>query len=94
VISVTHCICGAGWGAWQAGSAALKAAALHSNLQHLPILGIGRRKFAEVRKKRRAGRIFLAVNCYKTFSAFFLDGATRRAESVHDHLPLIVVWLQ
>ena len=47
-----------------------------------------------VPKNRRASEIFLAVNCYKTFSLLFSVQLTRHAQSACDHLPLIVVWLQ
>jgi hypothetical protein len=38
--------------------------------------------------------IFSAVYSYKTFFLLFFASATRRAQSVQDHPPLIVVWLR
>jgi hypothetical protein len=35
-----------------------------------------------------------AVYFYETFFLLFFASATRRAQSIHDHPPLIVVWLR
>jgi hypothetical protein len=45
-------------------------------------------------KKPKSEPIFSAVYFYETFFLLFSARATRRAERVQDHPPVIVVWLR
>jgi hypothetical protein len=71
------------------GSAALKAAAcLPAGATLEPCEACWRAK------KTMSEPIFSAVYFYETFFLLFFASATRRAQSIQDHPPLIVVWLR